>query len=394
MKIEMDLIIVKFLNNQSTSEENQKLLNWIEESPQNKSYFLSIQKLYVAGKVNRKLNASEEAEARQILDTILGEEARVKIKHIQKRKRNIFTYITSAAAVALLMLTLGIYDYFNDKPTQFADKDIKVAVIKSQSPTLVLSDGREVALSGLKANIEDGGVKIENEESSGLSYSGAKEGTEVKYNTLKIPIASTFQITLSDGTKIWLNAESELRYPVTFNGKERRVYLKGEAYFEVAKQKDKTPFIVETKKLTTKVLGTHFNVSCYDDDASHHVTLSEGSVQVGVNTQQVLLAVGDQIRYNQSNQSIVTQQVDVSEYNSWIDGQTWFHNIPLNELTTMIKRFYGLKLVLQDETLSSLRFSGKLLKSYDPKEIIELITESAGLEWNIIDDAIVLSKKN
>jgi len=394
MKIEMDLIIVKFLNNQSTSEENQKLLNWIEESPQNKSYFLSIQKLYVAGKVNRKLNASEEAEARHILDAILGEEAKIKIKHIEKRKRNIFAYITSAAAVALLMLTLGIYDYFKDKPTQFADKDIKVAVIKSQSPTLVLSDGREVTLSDIDAKIEDSGVNIEKGVSNGLSYSGANEVTEVKYNTLKIPIASTYQITLSDGTKIWLNAESELRYPVTFAGKERRVYLKGEAYFEVAKQKNKTPFIVETKKLMTRVLGTCFNVSCYDDDASHHVTLSEGSVQVGVNSQQVLLAVGDQIRYNQSNQSIVTQQVDVSEYNSWIDGQTWFHNIPLNELTTMIKRFYGLKLVLQDETLSSLRFSGKLLKSYDPKEIIELITESAGLEWNISDDAIILSKKN
>lgn len=391
MTIEMDIIIVKFLNHQSTAEENSVLLKWIEESPDNKCHFISIQKLYVANKVNRELSEEEKAESEKILDNIIGDESYGKIIQIQKRRRrNLWRYISSAAAIVILLLSVGLYDYFQNRSLMLMKENVKLAVIKPQSPTLVLSNGKEIALSELNSNLEDVGVKIQKEKSNGLSYSSVKNAIEVKFNTLKVPIANTFQITLSDGTKVWLNSDSELKYPLNFVGNERRVFLKGEAYFEVSKQSNKAPFIVESENLQTKVLGTHFNISCYDNDITHHVTLSEGSVSVGINSEQTILAVGDQIRYNQNDQTVITQQVDPTEYNSWIDGQTWFHNIPLNQLTTMIKRFYGINILLNDESLSSLRFSGKLLKSYDPKEIIELISESADLEWSVEKDAIVL----
>ncbi|GAB1474452.1 hypothetical protein MASR2M69_18930 [Bacteroidota bacterium] len=155
---------------------------------------------------------------------------------------------------------------------------------------------------------------------------------------------------------------------------------------------DKTPFIVESGNFETHVLGTCFNISCYSDNTNQHVTLTEGSVRVGIKENQMLLAVGDQLRFNQQNGSILKEQVNTSEFTSWIDGQTWFNNTPLNELVIMIKRFYGIKVMLSHESLSSLRFSGKLTKSYDVKKIIDLISESANLKWIVEGDTIILLK--
>lgn len=388
----MDQIIVKFLTNESSPEENEILLRWIEDSPQNKKYFINIQQLFVAAKVNKKATRKEKFEAEKIWNDILFKETSKNLKSI-RRKRIFFAILSSAAASVLILLGIGLHNFYKEQASPDIAENTPIKVVPPSAPTLVLSDGREVSLSDRKSDINDAGVSIKNNESNGLAYTGTAKNAEIKFNTIKIPTATIFQLTLCDGTKVWLNSESELRYPVSFSKSERKVYLKGEAYFEVSKQKNKAPFIVESGKFSTQVLGTHFNVSCYPEDINQHVTLSEGSVRVGINNAQVQLNVGDQMRYNQTNQTVTKQQVDVNEYDSWIDGQTCFTNTPLNELALMIKRFYGISVVLSDESLSTLRFSGKLLRSYDPRKIIKLISESAELKWEVQDNTIILLKK-
>lgn len=388
----MDQIIVKFLTNESSPQENEILLRWIEDSPQNKKYFINIQQLFVAAKVNKKATRREKIEAEKLWNDILFRETSKHLKSI-RRKRLFFTAISFAAASILILLGIGLHNFYKEKASPDIAENTPIKVVPPSAPTLILSDGREVSLSDSDSNIKDAGVSIKNDESKSLAYTGTAKNAEIRFNTIKIPTATIFQLTLSDGTKVWLNSESELRYPVSFGKSERKVYLKGEAYFEVSKQKNKAPFIVESGKFCTLVLGTHFNVSCYPEDINQHVTLSEGSVRVGVNNAQIQLSVGEQMKYNQASQSITKQQVDVTEYESWIDGQTCFTNTPLNELALMIRRFYGISVILSDESLSTLRFSGKLLRSYDPRKIIKLISESAELKWEVQDNTIIFLKK-
>ena len=387
----MDQIIIRFLTNESTLQESESLLNWIEQSEENRLYFINIQKIFVAARVNAKLSREEKREAEKMWMNIIRK-AEIGISQIRRERRLKRFYLGSAAAAILILMTLAINNYPGEGFFTDNSNTAAVSVIKPSDPTLVLSDGSEIPISKLTAEISDAGARISKDAANGLEYEAAAVKADAAYNTIKIPTATTYMLKLSDGTKVWLNSESELTYPVTFAQKERRVILRGEAYFEVSKMADKTPFIVESGNFETQVLGTCFNVSCYADNTNQHVTLTEGSVRVGIKENQMLLAVGDQLRFNRLTGSILKEQVNTSEFTSWIDGQTWFNNTPLNELIIMIKRFYGIKVMLSHESLSSLRFSGKLTKSYDVKKIIDLISESANLKWIVEGDTIILLK--
>ena len=387
----MDQIIIRFLTNESTRQESESLLNWIEQSEENRLYFVNIQKIFVAANVNAQLSKIERREAEKMW-TELVQKGGIGISALRRERRLKRFYIGSVAAAVLLVLTLAFNNYLVEEYYSKSNNVAKVSVIKASDPTLILSDGSEILISKLTAELSDAGARISKDADNRLEYEAATIKAEEAYNTIKIPIATTFVLKLSDGTKVWLNSESELTYPVTFSQKERRVILKGEAYFEVSKMANKTPFIVETGNFQTHVLGTCFNISSYADNSTQHITLTEGSVRVGIKDNQMLLAVGDQLRFNQQTGSILKEQVNVNEFISWIDGQTWFNNTPLNELIIMIKRFYGIKVLLSHESLSTLRFSGKLTKTYDVKKIIDLISESANLNWIVEGDTIILLK--
>ncbi len=387
----MDQIIIRFLTNESTPQESESLLNWIEQSEENRLYFINIQKIFVAAKVNTRVSRKDKIEAEKMWMNIISK-ADIDVSVLNRERRVKRFYFGSAAAVVLLLLTLAINNYLSEGYFSDTSDTANITVIKPSDPTLVLSDGSEIPVSKLTDEISDAGARISKDMVNGLEYEASAVKAEVAYNTIKIPTATTYMLKLSDGTKVWLNSESELTYPVTFNQKERRVVLKGEGYFEVSKISDKSPFIVESGSFETHVLGTCFNVSCYTDNSNQHVTLTEGSLRVGIKENQMLLATGDQLRYNQQTGSILKEQVNTSEFTSWIDGQTWFNNTPLSELVIMIKRFYGIKVMLSHESLSLLRFSGKLTKSYDVKKIIDLISESANLKWIVEGDTIILLK--
>ena len=233
--------------------------------------------------------------------------------------------------------------------------------------TLSLSDGRSLELRA-----EEGGI-INGDQ---LQYADGSPllADEILAHdammTLSVPRGSDYYVVLADGTKVWMNAESELRYPQTFSGTQRVVHLVGEAYFEVAKNKEK-PFIVETPHERVEVLGTHFNVSSYPTDTKSAVTLVEGRVQVSVEGQvSRVLHPGQQSIV--AGQDIEVQDVNIDEYIAWKNGEFMFNEESLSSAMRKIGRWYDLDISV-DPALNDMHLWGSVPRTDNFGKVLKLI---------------------
>ncbi|HEX2629484.1 MAG TPA: FecR domain-containing protein, partial [Chitinophagaceae bacterium] len=231
------------------------------------------------------------------------------------------------AASIILLLGLGTYLLFFNK--RDAKPDAPVAHVtdieapKQLKATITLANGRIVAVDSL-TSVQDGDIRVTKNTNGEIVYNGS--GNNENYNTLDNPRGSAVAtITLSDGTKVWLNTASSLRYFASNTGKERRVEVSGEAYFEVAKDKDR-PFIVKKGEASVTVLGTHFNINAYDDNDDIRITLLEGSVQVrresSVSSREsVIIKPSEQARMsNRESRINVSRDIDIEEVMAWKNG--------------------------------------------------------------------------
>jgi len=182
---------------------------------------------------------------------------------------------------------------------------------------------------------------------------------------------------LPDGTKVWLNSSTELTYTVPFSGDERRVRLKGEAYFEVAQNKEK-PFIVETDYQDVEVLGTHFNISAYPDDSNVFTTLVEGKVKVNSNANKQVKLLGyllpnDQLVLNKKNNGVYKLDVDTYLYTAWKDGRFAFKNESMESFFKKISRYYNVDVIIMDNSVKKINFTGDLPRYDDITKILNII---------------------
>lgn len=200
-------------------------------------------------------------------------------------------------------------------------------------------------------------------------------------NKIICPAGQIAEIILSDGTKIWLNAGSTLAYPTRFNKNQRAVHLSGEAFFEVTK-KGKTPFVVNTKTLNIKVLGTSFNVDAYDETPWTKTTLVEGKIEL-LNKQGSKISEirpGELAEYDHLNQRIHLQEVDTRFYSSWKEGKMTFFNETLENIAIKLERWYNVEFVFQNEEIKTDRFSGTFLKYKPLDQILEIIELSSQID--------------
>ena len=191
-----------------------------------------------------------------------------------------------------------------------------------------------------------------------MDYSSEHIGSFLVYNTITVPRGGEYQLTLSDGTRVWLNAETELKYPVAFVGEGREVMLKGEAYFEVAKNVSR-PFVVKTEQLDIKVLGTSFNMKSYPSE-TQQVTLVQGKVEVRVGNYSRKLQPGEQLNYSSEGPEI--RDVDVKAYTAWKDRRFVFNDDLLEEVIHKLGRWYDVEFFLRDAEVRKIRFTGNLPK--------------------------------
>ena len=305
---------------------------------------------------------------------------------IQERKSRRMTLRWSVAASVILFIGLFVGRMVNewrnlDEMRMLAETERIVPGVKAE---LILSTGERVVLNQQCVSIE--GVNetgIQNDSVTGLNYTTAKvQGEGMIYNTMRIPVGGFYQLALSDGSKVWLNSMTEFRFPVAFTGEERKVYLTGEAYFEVAPN-SKHPFIVVTEEgMEVKVYGTEFNMNTYQHGVVQTVLVS-GKVGIRVNAtgKEVMLAPRQMAEYSEKTGMVRVEDTDPYRYIAWKDGEFVFERETIEEIMERLGRWYDVKVFYENESLKQKRFTGVISRYEDIEQVLRLIEGPATLRF-------------
>jgi hypothetical protein len=297
--------------------------------------------------------------------------------------KNHYGWLKYAAILIAVISTFVFYFSLNKSdPRIIPDitKTYKNDVLPgTQTAKLILSDGTQISLHKEKQVIGDekGTTIISNQGEISYGQSETSELASTKYNTLVVPKAGTYKVTLPDGSKVMLNAMSELKFPVSFAGNERLVSLKGEAYFEVAKDATR-PFKVKLNESDVEVLGTHFNISAYNQTA--RTTLLEGSVKVSNGKSVDILTPGKQALSDQQN--IAVSKGDVEKAVAWCKGDFYFSNDALEPVLIEISRWYDLKLVYKRK-LPDIHIGGHVSRKAKLSEVLDMLKDVSNLSFGI-----------
>lgn len=219
-------------------------------------------------------------------------------------------------------------------------------------------------------------------------------------NEVICPAGQIAEVVLSDGTHVWLNAESRIRYSAAFNGKNRNVELSGEAFFDVVKDAE-NPFLVKVNEMQVKVTGTNFNISAYPENDFSETILVEGKIEL-LNQQgkRILeLKPGEMASYDLTEKKVYLSKVDTRFYSSWKEGKISFHNERLEPIIAKLERWYNVKFVFKDEEIKDYRFTGTVLKNKPLYQVLEIIKLSSPIKFQVIQKSehkneIILSKEN
>jgi len=376
-------IIWKKINSTLTEEEEFLLSQWINESPEHRTYFDNAIKYHREGS-SFNVNKAETENAWKAL----------KIKKIigNRRKLGWIIPMTAAAAVILLIITLLAPD---EKIVTIPELTINTEIINpgTNRATLILDDGSVYDLTATKnLQLTDGGSAIKS-DGTRLEYTEEKQiHKEVKYNTLSIPRGGEFFLQLADGTKVWLNSETVLRYPVQFVGNERKVELTGEAFFEVARN-EKLPFIVESGEQVIKVLGTEFNISSYKENPNIYTTLVKGSVEVFIKSKPEIkqtLVPNEQSSIRKADAQISKRKVDTYQYVAWKEGRFVFEDQNLDEIMKTLSKWYNVDVLFTREDLRNIRFTGNLQRYSDFSEVLKKMGKTNEVKFSIENKLITI----
>ena len=302
----------------------------------------------------------------------------------------------AALFIGVLLSTYFIYTSNSADPKDLASDGSNVKPSNDIAPptmvraTLKLADGSTVYLddhvNGTLAR--QGGIEIRRNEGGGIIYSGAASDT-INMNTLSLPKGSKpIRLVLSDGSLVWLNAASSITYPTAFVGQERRVSITGEAYFEVSENKV-MPFFVEHNQMLVKVLGTHFNVNAYENEANIKVTLLEGMVDVGDGSMTKRLAPGQQASISKRTIS-VEAAVDTEEVMAWKNGQFYFGGSDIRSIMNQIERYYDVEVEFRDEV--PYRFVAKISRDVNVSAFLQKLELTNLIHFKIEGKKIIVMK--
>ena len=355
-------LLKKYQNGTLSHEDKDKLDAWY---------------LHKASNSKRQLSEYELADSYEHLKSRLPLAQKTKVINIWPR--------VAAAASIIVLLGAGIF-YFAKSETAAKQENIQIVEkAKEIAPggnigILTLSNGKQIILSDISskdiiAKEDQDEVTIKMDANGVITYVINPDADTSKengnsFNTLSTPTGGQYNIVLADGTKVFLNAVSSIKYPTQFNGDQRVVELEGEAYFEVAKDKSK-PFIVKSDKQTIEVLGTHFNVHAYNNEAAVKTTLLEGSVAVSSKNQKAILKPGQQSNIS-DNAKIAIREVDTEAAIAWKNGRFKFDNADLKSVMKQLERWYGIKVEYRGD-VSDVRFNGGTFRNKNLSEVLKVL---------------------
>jgi transmembrane sensor len=271
-----------------------------------------------------------------------------------------------------LVVGIGYFTYNQSNSSKaLANKENAVIMPGRSGAILTLGDGSQIVLdsvaNGVLANQNNTAVSKKDGE---LVYTG-ENNAEAVTNKMTTPRGRQYKLELSDGTKVWLNASSSITFPTSFAVNERKVSIKGEVYFEVAKDK-KRPFTVSVKDVEVKVLGTHFNINSYDDESEINTTLLEGSVLVGKKDKKVLLKPGQQAEIKNTGAVAVKQLDNFDEVMAWKKGMFYFNNASLETVLRQLSRWYDVDIVFEKGVVSR-TFEGEINRDLELSQVLKIL---------------------
>ncbi|RXG25904.1 FecR family protein [Leeuwenhoekiella marinoflava] len=364
MESKIEQTLIRYLTNTASQEDLRSLSDWIEK-PSNKQELESFIKDYYT--ITYSINNPNTNLALQNLLTSIDK--RKRLRHIQKRR--LFSRYAAAILVILILIVDFQYGNYIFNSASTSSKQIKVGTDKA---TLTLEDGSEIQL-GAKEIFQKSGYLTNGTLIEYLTDTkDSKESKEIAYHYLTVPRGGKFSIILSDGTKVWLNSDSRLKYPTQFKaGNSREVELEyGEAYFDVssATKHEGASFIVYNSDQKVEVLGTEFNIKAYNDDADVLTTLVVGKIKLKVEEIEQVLEPGQQAKYDVNNNRIITKSIDIYNETSWKEGIFSFDNKSLLEITKVLSRWYDVEFNFLNENVRQEKFVGILSKNQDIDQIL------------------------
>ncbi len=376
------LIAKKVLGAPLSEEEEQQLDAWLQ-SPENRKSYEEISRLAM---VDKLLELERKDYGVQMADRFFAGEHRIRRARLVKR-----TSLWIALAAACWLAVFAISYHLATKPGKQADTLAQVSVSITPGEvkaTLTLADGRQFGIDDEDSRQVD---QLIDSARVAAGIAAGKADEKPVYHKLSVPRGGEYCYQLADGSKVWINSESELRFPEAFTQGERRVYLKGEAFFEIAKDSLR-PFIVCATRGDICVYGTTFNVTDYENQPLSTV-LVQGSIGFRpTKGEEVRLRPSQRLEYDEANGEVKVEPVDVSLYTSWIDHYFIFRAQTLEEIMNTLSRWYDFQTEFADDALRGIKFSGRLYRNEDIRVLLESYEQIAGVKFNITGHTIIITK--
>lgn len=377
-------LIFLHIQGMTDNAQEKELNEWRSVSPRHEELFQRmLSSEHVEKSISRFVKTEEEEERgwRQLQQKARSGRSVRKIKW--------FPY---AAAIVLILSMGGVFYFSGDKEqTEILPIAKNEVQVPGSRAVLILPDGRKVDLENevLRSDLaQSDSLLLVSARSLKYRDIDSPDTTEI-FHTLEIPRGGEYLLTLSDGTMIYLNSESTLSFPVKFQGKERKVYLTGEAYFKVAKNTEH-PFVVTAGELEVLVTGTTFGVRAYKDEKDIQTTLESGQVTVRVEGKSVKLVPNKQVLFNKSTMGLEVRDVDVDLYLAWADGRLVYDNCPLEKILTDLGRWYNIDVFYSRDELRSYQFSLNMKKHEEFTQVLELIGKTGEVQFEIKDNTVIV----
>lgn len=381
-------LLEAYIFKRATAIEENELMEWILEAGEDselKNYILEIWNSY---------NSTED------ISYVNWNEMYSRIKQqtegaLEPKVRKMRWFRLTAAAAVLIALAAGSYIYFapgkKEPIATIQPNQIDIAPPSTNKAVLTLSNGTKIEIDSIDNGMIalQGNVRIIKQSNGEITYAGS-DAKEVSYNTLDVPRGSKpLSLTLSDGSQVWLNVGSSLTYPTAFTGKQRKVKISGEAYFEIA-HNAKMPFIVQHDDVTVSVLGTHFNVNTYEDETAERITLLEGSVRVNKKMVSQLLKPGQQATIiNKISDIKVLDNVNMDEVIAWKNGKFKFvENTDIGPIMRQISRWYNVDIEYKGRV--NQRFWGSISKDVNVSRVLEILEATGGVKFKVEGNKITV----
>lgn len=372
-------LIIDFLTDNLLPGERVRLQTWLNESERNKEEYRNICEVWYATRWVRYIAHISKNGAWNI----------IKLKREREMYRRRLYYMTAVAAS--VVMAFGIFTAMEMVRTEEIDPSRQVLAqsapysLQNINPTLILASGESIDLlkSVSGETLSDRGVAVRM-DSTFLQYKaeGKFKTKRGGYHEVLVPRQKQMKLELTDGTVVYMNSVTRLRYPVQFGGDTREVYLDGEAYFDVAKDEEH-PFVVHTNKTDVRVLGTEFNIMTYENEEKTEITLVNGAVTVKLPDTYTTIKPGEQISIDNKLLCARVSKVDVNKFIAWREGLYRFEEESLEHLLKYIERQYDISYFFENEKAKRLRFSGAFSSKSSVEEIFNILEQMTDVKFEM-----------